>query len=142
MDNSTVTQAMTNAGLRKKLPVTFDEALLSVPHALKAEGFGVLTRIDVQSTLKQKLGVDVRRYEILGACNPPFAHRALEIALEAGLFLPCNVVVYEDNDQRAVVVAVDPMGTVAGLRNAELSELAMQVKAALVRALDRLPAGQ
>lgn len=142
MDNSTVTQAMTNAGLRKKLPVTFDEALLSVPEALKAEGFGVLTRIDVQSTLKQKLGVDVRRYEILGACNPPFAHRALEIALEAGLFLPCNVVVYEDNDQRAVVVAVDPMGTVAGLRNAELSELAMQVKAALVRALDRLPAGQ
>ena len=86
---------MTTFGIRKELRATYDQALASVPEALKSEGFGVLTEIDIQSTLKQKLGVDFRRYKILGACNPPFAHEALQEDLAAGLLLPCNVVVYE-----------------------------------------------
>jgi len=131
--------SMTSAGTSKKLSITFDEALERVPEALRAEGFGVLTRIDVQATLKEKLGVDTRRYQILGACNPPFAKQALDLSLEAGLFLPCNVVIYEGSDERAVVLAVDPTKTVATLGSPALSGLANQVGTALGRALERLP---
>jgi len=125
-------------GIRKSLRATYDEALARVPEALKSEGFGVLTEIDIQSTLKQKLGVDFRRYKILGACNPPFAHEALETDLAAGLLLPCNVVVYEGDDRRAVVMAVDPTQTVAATGNPKLGELAEAVKEKLTRALSRL----
>ena len=107
---------MTTLGLRKVLHSTYDEALVRVPEALKTEGFGVLTEIDIQATLKQKLDVDFRRYRILGACNPPFAHEALTAEIEAGLMLPCNVVVYEDDDRHAVVLMVDPT-KVAAVRN-------------------------
>jgi uncharacterized protein (DUF302 family) len=99
---------MTDFGIRKTLRASYDEALINLPEALKSEGFGVLTEIDLQHTLKQKLGVDVRRYKILGACNPPFAYEALQADLEVGLMLPCNVIVYEGDDGRTVVVAVDP----------------------------------
>ena len=125
-------------GIRKSLRATYDEALARVPEALKSEGFGVLTEIDIQSTLKQKLGVDFRRYKILGACNPPFAHEALETDLAAGLLLPCNVVVYEGDDRRAVVMAVDPTQTVAATGNPKLVALAEAVKEKLTRALSRL----
>lgn len=129
---------MTEFGIRKALRATYDEALSSVPAALKSEGFGVLTEIDIQSTLKQKLGVDFRRYKILGACNPPFAHEALQAELEIGLMLPCNVVVYEGDDGHAVVLAVDPTKTMAGTGNAKLAELAEAVKERLSRALAKL----
>lgn len=129
---------MTTSGLRKALRASYDEALVRVPEALKAEGFGVLTEIDVQATLKQKLGVDVRRYKILGACNPPFAHQAIEIDLDAGLMMPCNVVVYEGDDQRAIVLAVDPMKTAEATGNPKLVELAAAVTDKLTRALARL----
>lgn len=129
---------MTTFGMTKALRATYDEALARVPEALKAEGFGVLTEIDVQHTLKQKLGVDFRRYKILGACNPPFAHEALEVDLEAGLMLPCNVVVYEGDDRRAMVLAIDPTKTVAATGNPKLAELAEAVKNKLTRALGRL----
>ncbi|MBP1633619.1 MAG: uncharacterized protein H6Q10_193, partial [Acidobacteria bacterium] len=86
----------TRYGLRVELPVDYAEAVERTTVALKAEGFGVLTTIDVKATLKQKLDVDFRRYVILGACNPPLAHKALSTELEIGLLLPCNVVVYED----------------------------------------------
>lgn len=129
---------MTDFGIRKTLRVTYDEALSSVPAALKSEGFGVLTEIDIQSTLKQKLGVDFRRYKILGACNPPFAHEALQAELEIGLMLPCNVVVYEGDDGHAVVLAVDPTKTMAGTGNPKLAELAEAVKERLSRALAKL----
>ena len=129
---------MTTFGIRKELRTTYDEALLHVPEALKSEGFGVLTEIDVQSTLKQKLGVDFRRYKILGACNPPLAHEALQAELEIGLMLPCNVVVYEDDDQRAVVLAIDPTKTLAATDNPKLAALAESVKDKLTRALARL----
>jgi uncharacterized protein (DUF302 family) len=124
--------------MKKTLRATYDEALARVPEALASEGFGVLTEIDVQATLKQKLGVDFRRYKILGACNPPFAHEALQAELEVGLLMPCNVVVYEDDDRRAVVVAIDPTKTVAAAENARLVELAASVKDKLGRALERL----
>ena len=98
----------------------------------------MLTEIDVQSTLKQKLGVDFRRYKILGACNPPLAHEALQAELEIGLMLPCNVVVYEADDQRAVVLAIDPTKTLAATDNPKLAALAESVKDKLTRALARL----
>ena len=114
---------MTTFGIRKPLRSTYEEALVRVPEALKSEGFGVLTEIDVQRTLKQKLGVDFRRYKILGACNPPLAHSALQAELEIGLMLPCNVVVYEGDDRKAVVLAIDPTKTIAGVGNQKLAEL-------------------
>ncbi len=129
---------MTTLGIRKVLRATYDEALSRMPEALKSEGFGVLTEIDIQSTLKQKLGVDFRRYKILGACNPSFAHESLQADLEVGLMLPCNVVIYEDDDRRAVVLAVDPTRTVATTGNPKLVELAEVVKQKLTRALAKL----
>lgn len=98
-----------NFTLRKQLTCSYDEALARVPEALKTEGFGVLTEIDVKQTLKNKLDVDFRPYKILGACNPPLAHQALSTTLEVGAMLPCNVVVYQGDDGRAVVHAIDPM---------------------------------
>ena len=124
--------------LQKTLDATFDEALARVPEALKAEGFGILTEIDVQATMKQKLGADMRRYKILGACNPPFAHEALTIDLAAGLMMPCNVVVHETDDHKAVVLAVDPTQSAAATGNPKLTELAVAVRERLERALARL----
>jgi uncharacterized protein (DUF302 family) len=129
---------MTGFGMRKKLHATYDEALSRVPEALESEGFGVLTEIDIRSTFEKKLGVDFRRYKILGACNPPFAHAALQADVEIGLMLPCNVVIYEDDDLRAVVLTVDPTKTMAGAGNPKLVELAEAVKEKLSRALAKL----
>lgn len=129
---------MTPFTVRKTLRASYDEALARVPEALKSEGFGVLTQIDVQSTLRQKLGVDFRRYQILGACNPTLAHQALEAEIEIGLMLPCNIVVYEDDDGRAVVLAMDPTKTMASTGNPKLAELAEAVKEKLARALANL----
>ncbi len=129
---------MTTFGIRKELRATYDEALARVPAALKSEGFGVLTEIDIQGTLKQKLGVDFRRYRILGACNPPLAHEALQAELEVGLMLPCNVVVYEGDDGKAVVLAIDPTKTMAATGNPKLAELAEAVKQKLTRAVAKL----
>jgi len=127
-----------NFGMRKQLAITYDEALARVPEALKAEGFGVLTEIDVAATLKAKLGVDFRRYKILGACNPPMAHKALSTVLEIGLMLPCNVVVYEGDDGKATVLAIDPVNTIASVGVPELAEVAATVKSKLAAALERL----
>ena len=129
---------MTTFGIRKELRATYDEALARVPAALKYEGFGVLTEIDIQGTLKQKLGVDFRRYKILGACNPPLAHEALQAELEVGLMLPCNVVVYEGDDGKAVVLAIDPTKTMAATGNPKLAELAEAVKQKLARVVAKL----
>ena len=129
---------MADFGMRKTLDLGFDEALARVPEALKAEGFGVLTEIDVQATLKKKLGADFRRYRILGACNPPFAHRALQHSLEVGMLLPCNVIVYETDDRKTVVSAVDPMQTMAAQGDPALRPLAEQVQHKLQRVVDSL----
>ncbi len=129
---------MSTFGILQPLRITYDQALARVPEALKSEGFGVLTEIDMQATLKQKLGVDFRRYKIIGACNPPLAHEALQADLEVGLMLPCNVVVYEGDDSFAVVLAVDPTKTMAQSGDKKLVELAGKVKEKLSRALARL----
>lgn len=126
-----------NIGIKKTLTITFDEALVAVPAALKAEGFGILTEIDVQRTLDEKLKVPFRRYRILGACNPPLAHRALTLELDAGVMLPCNFIVYEGDDGRAVVTAVDPMQTLAR-DHPGLQSVAREVQEKLARVVANL----
>jgi uncharacterized protein (DUF302 family) len=125
-------------GIKKTLDRGFDQVLAKVPEALKREGFGVLTEIDVQATLKQKLGVDFRRYRILGACNPPSAHQALQHALDVGLLMPCNVIVYESDEGRTVVSAVDPMQTMAAQGDEAIRPLADEVRQKLQRVIDSL----
>jgi len=98
----------TDIGMRTPVNLSYAQAVQQTTDALKAEGFGVLSQIDMQATLKQKLNVDFRRYMILGACNPPLAHQALTANLDIGLLLPCNVTVYEEGDG-SVVTAVDPV---------------------------------
>jgi uncharacterized protein (DUF302 family) len=128
---------MASFGMRKVTKSSYEEVLAKLPDLLKAEGFGVLTQIDVKETLKQKLGVDFRRYKILGACNPPLAHRALSARLEIGVMLPCNVIVYEGDDGQAVVIAVDPMETIAA-SDPMLADIARQVQQGLSRVLERV----
>jgi uncharacterized protein (DUF302 family) len=124
-------------GLKKVVPMSYDVALVRVVEALAAEGFGVLTQIDVHDTLEKKLGVSFRRYKIIGACNPPFAHRALQAELDVGLMLPCNVIVYELDRGQCVVAAIDPMQTVAAHHEA-LRPIAAEVQQKLAHALARL----
>ena len=124
-------------GLTRQLPLPYDEALERVKGALKEEGFGVLTEIDVKKTLQEKLQEDFRRYHIIGACNPPLAHRALQAELDVGLLLPCNVVVYEENGA-SVVSALDPEAAMGITGNDALNEVAKEAKARLTRALERV----
>ena len=128
---------MATIGMRKSVRKGFDEVLARLPEALKAEGFGVLTRIDVQDTLKQRLGVDFRRYQILGACNPSYAHRALGVDLGIGAMLPCSIAVWEEDGGGTTVNAVDPLQTMAAADPA-LAPIAAEVRARLARALEAL----
>lgn len=122
--------------LQRRLPLDFDAVLQRVPEALKTEGFGVLTEVDVKATMRAKLDVDFRRYKILGACNPALAHRALTADLGAGVMMPCNVTVYEDGAE-TVVTAIDPLQTFAAADPA-LRPIAEEVRTKLARALDRI----
>lgn len=99
---------MSEIGFKSKLKLPYEEAIVKVTDALKAEGFGVLTSIDVKDTMKKKLDVDFRKYSILGVCNPPLAHKALSTRIGVGLLLPCTVIVYEEGDG-AVVNILDPL---------------------------------
>jgi uncharacterized protein (DUF302 family) len=120
------------------LELPFDEALERVTEALKAEGFGVLTEIDVKATLKKKLDADFRNYRILGACNPPFAYKALLAEDKIGTMLPCNVIVQEVGQGHVEVAAVDPIASMAAVDNPELGGIAVQVQAKLKRVVDSL----
>jgi uncharacterized protein (DUF302 family) len=120
-------------GINVPLRVDFDTAVERVTAALKREGFGILTRIDVKATLQEKLGVDFRRYVILGACNPPLAHRALQADLDVGLLLPCNVVVYETAEDESVIALVDPLTMLGVLPAPGLSAVAEDAAARLER---------
>ncbi len=121
----------------KTLHTSFDDAIARVTEALKQQGFGVLTDIDVKATMKKKLDVDFRNYRILGACNPPFAHRALELEDKIGTMLPCNVIVQQVGDA-VEVAAVDPLASMAGVNNPALGEIGVQVRAKLQAVIDSL----
>jgi uncharacterized protein (DUF302 family) len=110
------------------LPLGFDEAIARTTEALKDEGFGIITEIDVKETLKKKLGVDFRRYKILGACNPALAHEALEIEDKVGTMLPCNVVVQEMGEGKVEVAAIDPLASMASIDNPGLKTVANGVR--------------
>lgn len=120
------------------LNTSYEEAVEKAKAALKAEGFGVLTEIDVQATMKQKLNAEFRRYVILGACNPPLAHRALSADLEVGLLLPCNVCVYEKDETSAVVSIISPQGMAAMLSNPAFNAIAAEAQAKLDRVAQAL----
>ncbi len=127
----------TGYGMSRRLPIPYEEALLMTKDALKAEGFGVLTEIDVKETLREKLQADFRKYNIIGACNPTLAHRALQTELEIGLLLPCNVIVYEDGD-KSVVTAIDPEAAMGVVGNEAIAGIAREAKDRLRRALGAL----
>jgi uncharacterized protein (DUF302 family) len=122
----------------KKVAMSFDEAILSVTEELKKEGFGILTEIDVTATLKKKLNVDFRNYRILGACNPPFAYRALLAEPLIGTMLPCNVIVQELDDGTIEVAAVDPLASMQAIQNKELQTIAEEIQLKLKKVIDQL----
>jgi uncharacterized protein (DUF302 family) len=108
----------------KTVRLGFDEAVYRITQALKEEGFGILTEIDVKSTLKKKLDVDFRKYRILGACNPPFAYKALQAEDKVGTMLPCNVIVQETTDGEVEIAAIDPLASMKAIDNPGLREIA------------------
>lgn len=118
--------------------VDFDQAVERVTSALKTEGFGVLTEIDVKSTLKKKLGVDFKKYKILGACNPPLAHRALAGEPLVGLLLPCNVVVFEEEDQTVTTSIVNPIEMFKVVNDPNLVKIATEVDSKLQKVLEAI----
>jgi uncharacterized protein (DUF302 family) len=122
----------------KILDQSFDDAVEKVVKELKKEGFGVLTDIDVQKTLKDKLDVDFRRYRILGACNPPFAYEALKAESRIGTMLPCNVIVQETEEGKIEVSAIDPIASMQTIDNHELEQIAEQVQAKLKKVVESL----
>jgi len=124
-------------GFSKTVSLPYEQAIEKVTEELKKEGFGVLTTIDVRDTLKKKLDVDFNKYVILGACNPPFAHKALVAEEQIGLLLPCNVIVYEKNG-RTIVAAFDPMTMAALVENEALKTIAEEVTARLRRVINSL----
>ena len=126
----------TRYGISTAVELPYEEAVTRTREALAKEGFGVLTEIDVKATLQKKLGVDFRPYIILGACNPPLAHKALSAELDIGLLLPCNVVVYAaDEAGKSVVAAMDPIEALALTGNESIRPLATEVRGRLERAL-------
>ena len=124
--------------INKTTDYQFDEAVDRITMALKDVGFGILTEIDMKTTLKNKLDVDRRPYKILGACNPPFANKALEIEDKLGILLPCNVVVSEREDSKVDVSIMDPTVAMSVVEKEELEEVAEEVRAKLVAALEKI----
>ncbi len=122
----------------KTIGLPFDQSIARVIEALKHEGFGILTDIDVKATLKAKLGEDFRPYRILGACNPGLAYRALQLEDKIGTMLPCNVVVQEHEGGRVEVSAVDPVASMRAIENPDLAEVANEVRAKLKRVVESL----
>lgn len=127
-----------NLGFSKILALDYEAAIPKVTEELRKEGFGVLTEIDVKDTLKKKLGVDFKKYKILGACNPAFAHKALSMETEIGLFMPCNVIVYENEKGQTVVTALDPIVALSRIQNEQLAPMAKEAAQKLQRAINAL----
>ena len=122
----------------KIISESFDDAIQKVTEALKAEGFGILTEIDIKATLKKKLGVDFYNYKILGACNPPFAYKALQAEDKIGTMLPCNVIVQEKIPGQVEVSAVDPSASMQAIENKTLADIATEIRARLQKVIEQL----
>ena len=122
----------------KTVTLSFDDAIEKVIAELKKEGFGVLTDIDVKQTLKKKLDVDFKQYRILGACNPPFAYKALQAEDKIGTMLPCNVIVQEIEGGRVEVAAIDPVASMQAVTNPALEEVAKQVREKLKKVIESI----
>lgn len=122
----------------KVLSTDFNSAIDKVTEELKKEGFGVLTEIDVKATMKDKLDVDFRNYRILGACNPPFAYKAISAEDKIGTMMPCNVVVQEHEPGKIEVTAVDPIASMMSIQNRELEPIALEVQGKLKKVIDNL----
>jgi uncharacterized protein (DUF302 family) len=122
----------------KTLRVSFEDAITEVTEKLKEKGFGILTEIDVRDTLKKKLNVDFRKYKILGACNPPFAHKALQAEDKIGSMLPCNVIVQEKDENEIEVAAIDPIASMQAVQNPSLTDVAMDVQKMLKAVIEEL----
>ena len=135
----TATMAETRYGIAKSVPWPYEQAVERTRAALQAQGFGVLTEIDVKATLKQKLDVDFKKYVILGACNPPLAWKGFQAEADIGLLLPCNVIVYEENPTRSRVAVLDPLVQLGITGRKDIEPLAQEARARLVRALGTLP---
>lgn len=122
----------------KTLRLSFDETLSKVTAELKKKGFGILTEIDVKETLKKKLDVDFRKYKILGACNPPFAHKALQAEDKIGTMLPCNVIVQEKGENETEVSAIDPIASMQAVENPGLGDVAKDIQKMLKSVIEEL----
>ncbi len=122
----------------KTIAGSFDDAIQKVTEALKAEGFGILTEIDIKATLKKKLDVDFYNYKILGACNPPFAYKALLAEDKIGVMLPCNVIVQEKVAGQVEVSAVDPAASMKAIENKNLQDIAIEVRSRLQKVIEQL----
>jgi len=125
-------------GFRKQVDYSYEEAIEKVTAALKEQGFGVLTTIDMKATFKKKLDIDTRQYILLGACNPVLANKAVNKELEIGLLLPCNVIVYVNDDGNTIVSIVDPQIMLGMVGNPELDDIANEAKTGLQNALAAL----
>ena len=117
---------------------SFDEAIELVTGELKKEGFGVLNEIDMKDTLKRKIDADINKYKILGACNPHFAHKALQAEDKIGVFLPCNILVQENDNGEVEVTSVDPIASMVSVKNDNLTDLAKEVQQKLKRVIENL----
>lgn len=135
---SRLTGKPTNYGFSKVVNLGYEEAIEKVTEELKEEGFGILTEIDVKETLKKKLDVDFNPYKILGACNPPFAYKSLQIEEQIGLMLPCNVIVYVNDNGKTVVAAINPIASMQAVKNDKLGEVAETIQVKLKKIIERL----
>jgi uncharacterized protein (DUF302 family) len=122
----------------KTLTGSFENAIQKVTEALKAEGFGILTEIDIKATLKKKLDVDFYNYKILGACNPPFAYKALLAEDKIGTMLPCNIIIQEKVTGQVEISAVDPVASMQAIENKELGDIASEIRARLQKVIKEL----
>lgn len=122
----------------KTVDLSYDQALEKVVEELKQEGFGVLTEIDVKETLKNKLNVDFKPYKILGACNPPYAYKALQAEEQIGLMLPCNVAIYVNDEGKTVVAAIDPIASMQAVNNPNLGEIASEIRRRMKSIIERM----
>ena len=127
----------TNYAFRTELDLSYKETLERVKEELQAEGFGVLTEVDVEKVMSEKLGVEFRPYTIIGACNPPLSSRAFNTNLEAGLVLPCNVIIYEQEGKSVVVIA-DPVTMISTLGDPRLDEVANEARIRLQRVIEKI----